>query len=322
MDWIWWLREETMTKTTPEFLVKASGQTLAPFTKTGVPEEGQDGGSRLSFYEVPLDFMSKRQYGNGGAHWSGAQRRSLDRTPHIRSRLHADSAEGKTASRSPEDEMHDQRWRLRHGTAWWKQMRTEGKKGKLRHRSHGKTVFPEGIIPRTNERSNKMRTKMQNASLHFCVGKIGKFLIAAFCFPIKLEGCRTEAGTEYVKSSCCMGQHVNWRTLVGPPDSCGVRTHGPAGLRLPGRHGCLGGPSPRTFPIARSATEAASISANHPGQNNCALAMLMPILWIVLKQLSSVFGIFVASMKYKHQFEPSEHVVLEQAGLGTSDRRA
>lgn len=46
-DWIWWLREEITTKSILGFLPGASGQTLAPFTKTGVPEEGQDGGSRL-----------------------------------------------------------------------------------------------------------------------------------------------------------------------------------------------------------------------------------------------------------------------------------
>lgn len=37
-------------------------------------------------------------------------------------------------------------------------------------------------------RSNKLRTKIQNASLHFCVGKIGKFLLAAFCFACEIGG--------------------------------------------------------------------------------------------------------------------------------------
>lgn len=52
---------------------------MAPFTKTGVPEVPEyQKRARMEILDFDfmrsLDFMSKRQYGNGGAHMSGAQR--------------------------------------------------------------------------------------------------------------------------------------------------------------------------------------------------------------------------------------------------------
>lgn len=109
-------------------------------------------------------------------------------------------------------ECHDPRWRLRHGTGRWKQRGQRGKKEELRHRSHGKTAFPEGIILRTTERSNKMRTKIENASFHFWVRKIGKFLLAAVCFPCKIRGLQDGGGERVSEVIVLHGS-----TLTGEP---------------------------------------------------------------------------------------------------------
>lgn len=100
---------------------------------------------------------------------------------------------GRQSHRVQRMKCHDPRWRLRHGTGRWKQRGLKGKEETSRHRSRGKTAFPEGIIPRTTERSNEGEVK---SSFHFWVGKIGMFLLAAFCFPCKSRGLQDEAGRE------------------------------------------------------------------------------------------------------------------------------